>query len=79
MQEDADGAQSLSVPALGGTAWLMPAVSDTEVECPSLPADLATPFIHRPACHPLLQACIDNGVYGIFSLTGEEHPEGKNP
>ncbi|KAL4444375.1 hypothetical protein ABPG75_012112 [Micractinium tetrahymenae] len=24
------------------------------------------------------QACIDNGVYGIFSLTGEEHPEGRN-
>ncbi|KAL4420107.1 hypothetical protein ABPG77_000588 [Micractinium sp. CCAP 211/92] len=38
-----------------------------------------TTTLDGPEVATFKQACIDNSVYGIFSLTGEEHPEGKNP
>lgn len=41
-------------------------------------ADLTT-RIGGPETEIFSEACRRNKVYGIFSLTGEEHPEGKNP
>ncbi|KAI3424310.1 hypothetical protein D9Q98_009863 [Chlorella vulgaris] len=39
-----------------------------------------TTTLDGPEVQVFKQACRDNGVYGVFSLTGEEHPEaGKNP
>ncbi|PSC71181.1 acylamide amidohydrolase [Micractinium conductrix] len=38
-----------------------------------------TTTLDGPEVQIFKQACKDNGVYGIFSLTGEEHPEGLNP
>ncbi|KAK9809224.1 hypothetical protein WJX72_011613 [[Myrmecia] bisecta] len=41
-------------------------------------ADLTTSLNGREV-EVFKQACVQHKVYGIFSLTGEEHPEGKNP
>lgn len=41
--------------------------------------DQLTTTLDGPEVAIFKEACRENGVYGIFSLTGEYHPEGKNP
>lgn len=41
--------------------------------------DEFTTTLDGPEVEIFAQACVRNGVWGIFSITGERHPEGKNP
>ena len=38
-----------------------------------------TTTLSGPEVAVFKKACKEHKVYGIFSITGEEHPEGKNP